>query len=132
MSTMGTFEGTSPLVSDRYIVTFQAGAAITVGQLLYLNSTDGQVYPTGAANLLGIVGIALTNQPTVGKKVSVICRGVCRATAYGSVTCADQLTSASGGSAGLVQTDNTHKDTTVIGLALQTIASGATGLVMLW
>jgi hypothetical protein len=124
-------EGTTPLISDRFIVTMVAGASITIGQLLYLG-TDGRVYPTTSANLLTIIGIAMTNQSTIGNKVSVVARGIVRATAYGAITAADQLTSASGGSAGLIQTDNVSKNTTVIGMALQSIASGATGAIILW
>jgi hypothetical protein len=31
-----------------------------------------------------------------------------------------------------VQTDNSSKNTTIIGLALQAISSGATGIIILW
>jgi hypothetical protein len=130
LSTVFPLEGTTPLVADRFINTYLAGATITVGQLLYL-STDLTVKPTTSANLLTVVGIALTNASS-GQKVSVVSRGVCRATAYGAISAGDQLTSASGGSAGLIQTDNASKNTSVIGLALQTLASGATGLILLW
>jgi hypothetical protein len=31
-----------------------------------------------------------------------------------------------------VQTDNSSKNTTIIGIALQAISSGGTGIIMLW
>jgi hypothetical protein len=127
-------EGTTPLISDRFILTFQAGAAITMGQALYLNASDGQVYPTNAANQLTFVGIALTSQSTIGKKVSVVCRGLARFIAYGTPAVADQLTTGGPGyPQGSLMTDNTSKNTTVVGLC--TVApgsSGGTGVVMLW
>jgi hypothetical protein len=124
-------EGTTPLISDRYIITCQAGAAITMGQLLYVY-TDGTVKPTAAANVKNIIGFALTNQPTVGGKVSVVNRGICRGTAYGTITAGDQITSASGGSGGLIQTDNSSLNTTIIGIALQGASSGGTATILMW
>jgi hypothetical protein len=74
------FEGTSPLVSDRYVITAIAdtGQTITAGQVVYV-STAG--YPpvvsvTAGANK-SCIGVALTNA-IAGQTLSVICRGITR------------------------------------------------------
>jgi len=131
-------EGVTPLVSDRYIITLVANSAITMGQLLYITGADFNCAPApGTPNLTTIVGVALKNQPTTGKTVSVATMGIVRVTAWGSISRGDQICSASGGTAGvgLVQSDTggaAKKDSSVIGIALQAISSGATGLVLLF
>jgi hypothetical protein len=136
-SPYANLEGTTPLISDRFINTFMAGAAITLGQLVYLTSTDFTVQPApGTANLTTIVGIAGATRAS-GKTVPVICMGIVRATAYGAISAGDQVCSASGGTAGvgLIQSDTggaAKKDSSVIGMALQAIASGATGIILLF
>jgi predicted RecA/RadA family phage recombinase len=52
------------------IVSFTAGAAITKGQPVYI-SGDMTVSPAGDASH-PIIGVAVTNQATVGKQVSVL------------------------------------------------------------
>jgi hypothetical protein len=85
-----------------------------------------------AINSLKVVGITLTAASN-GGKVSVVCRGICRAKAYGAIAAGDQLTSAQAGSGtGCVQTDNTSKNTSVVGTAVEAIASGGTGVILLW
>ena len=130
-------EGTTPPISDRWICTFIAGAAITIGQALYLSTADSTVYPT-TGQTYAFVGFALTNQPTVGAKVSVVCRGRCRYTAYGSVTRGTLLQAGpngclmassgqpcSGGSGSIYGFES-------VGLAENSIASGGTGIVLLF
>ena len=130
-------EGTTPLISDRFINTFMAGAAITVGQLLYLNGGDFTVKPQpGTANLYTIVGVAAATRAS-GKTVPVITMGLVRVTAYGSISAGDQVCSASGGTSGvgLIQSDTGgagKKDTSIIGMAIQAISSGATGIILLY
>jgi hypothetical protein len=125
------YEGTTPLISDRFLNTYTAGAAITLGQALYLNTSDGKVYPTTGPNQMTFVGLALTAQPTAGKNITVVGRGVLRYTAWGTVNPGDQLTS---GKNGTLQTDNTSKNTTVVGIALgnAAVSSGGTGLALIW
>ena len=136
-SPFANLEGQTPLISDRFITTLMAGAAVTIGQLLYLNGTDFTVAPSpGTANLTTIIGVAAATRAS-GKTVPVICMGIVRVKAWGSISAGDQICSASGGTAavGLVQSDTggaAQKNATVIGQALQAIASGATGIVMLW
>jgi hypothetical protein len=130
-------EGVTPFISYRGIKTLMAGAAITMGQLLYLNGTDFTAAPTnGTANLTTVVGVALATRVS-GKTVPVASMGVIRVKAYGSIAAGDQVCSASGGTAGvgLVQSDTggaAKKDTSVIGIAYQAIASGATGIIELY
>jgi hypothetical protein len=103
-----------------------------MGQLLYLTANN-TVAPTNAANMKTIVGFALTTPISgAGQKVSVVTRGIIRATAYGTINAGDQITSASGGSGGLIQTDNSTLNTTIIGICIQGAASGGTAIIALW
>jgi hypothetical protein len=125
------FEGISPLVSDRYIITLTVatGVTITMGQVVEINS-DWTVDVPSAANSLKVVGIALTGG-SAGQPISVVCRGVCRATSGGAINSGDQITN--GASSGQVITDNASKNTSVIGIALSTVsAAGQTVYVLLW
>ena len=127
-------EGTTPLISDRFINTFIAGAAITIGQLVYLTGADFTVQPVTAQNLYSVVGVAAATRAS-GKTVPVITMGMVRVTAYGSISRGDQVCSGSGATGGLVQSDTGNqakKDASVIGIALQAISSGATGIVLLY
>jgi hypothetical protein len=126
------YDGTSPLVSDRFIMTFIAGEDLTGGPGLavYL-SAAWTVKRVNSANLKTFVGITLTKAAS-GAKVSVICRGIVRAKAYGSIAAGDQLTSGPAGQPGTVQTDNASLNTTIIGMSMQAISSGGTGIIMLW
>jgi hypothetical protein len=121
------FEGTSPLISDRYILTMIAGEDLTMGQAVYL-SAAWTVKKTTGANMKTFFGICLTSAKS-GSKISVLCRGLCRATAYGSIAAGDQLTSYS---AGRIETDNATLNTTIIGMAVEAISSGGTGTIVLW
>jgi hypothetical protein len=127
---------TGALVSDRFINTFQAGEVLdqTVGGpglLVYLSSA-WTVKRTNAANIKNIIGITMTKQSTVGGKITVLTRGLTRATGFGSISAGDQLTSGPASHPGTVQADNSSLNTTIIGVALQAISSGGTGIIMLW
>jgi hypothetical protein len=125
------YEGTTPLISDRYIITMTAGEDLAVGVLVELTSAWA-VKKTTTANSLKVVGITLTAASN-GGKVTIVCRGICRAKAYGSISAGDQLTSAASASTpGTVVTDNTNKNTSIVGMAVEAIASGATGVILLW
>ena len=129
MSAAPIYEGTTPLVSDRYIISLTAGAAITMGQALVL-SAAWTVSPAAAANSKNFVGIALTSQPNIGGMVSVVCRGIVRAVASGTMAAGDQVTTSA--TSGDVQTDNTSLNTTIIGVALSAATVGTTVYVLLW
>jgi glutamate synthase domain-containing protein 3 len=124
-------EGTSPLVSDRYIITLAVASSVTVtaGQVVEI-STDWTVDVPSAANSLKVIGIALTGG-TAGQFISVVCRGICRAISGGAMNAGDQVTN--GATGGQVITDNSSKNTSIMGIALSTVSSsGQTVYVLLW
>jgi hypothetical protein len=122
-------EGTSPLVSDRYIISLTAAVAITMGQVVEINS-DWTIEVPSAANSLKFVGIALTNA-AAGQIVSIVCRGICRAISGGAINAGDQVTN--GATSGQVITDNTSKNSSIRGIALSTVsAAGQTVYLLLW
>jgi hypothetical protein len=123
-----TFEGTNPLVSDRYIITLTAGEDLAMGVLVELTA-DWTVKKPTAANSTKVVGITFTSAKN-GQKVSVACRGIVRALADGNIAVGDQLTSSA--LPGYVKTDNTTKNTSIIGQAAAAAASGGTAYVLLW
>jgi len=90
-----TLEGTTALISDRYIVTFQAGTGgVTAGQVVYL-SAAWTVLPTDGARK-DVVGVALTTA-AAGKKVAVVCRGLVRVTASAAISPGARIKSAANG-----------------------------------
>ena len=110
-------EGTSPHISDRYIITMTAGEDLSVGDIVEITADYTVKKPT-STNSLKIAGICLTNAAN-GKKVSIINRGVCRIKTFGTVNAGDQL-AVSGGTA---ITDNTNKNTSIIGIAIKAAVS---------
>jgi predicted RecA/RadA family phage recombinase len=121
------FEGTTPLIADRYILRFIAGAAIAVGQAVELIAAWTVSPTTSATGSYKLMGVALTNA-NAGQSVTVICRGLCRVTCWGSVSYGDQLTTAPNGT---LQTYTTH-DTAAVGNAVTAGTSGGTAYVVLW
>ena len=124
-------EGTSPLVSDRYIITLAvaSGVTVTTGQVVEI-SADWTVDVPSAANSLKVIGIALTSG-TAGQFISIVCRGICRAISGGAMNAGDQVTN--GATGGQVITDNSSKNTSIMGIALSTVSSsGQTVYVLLW
>jgi hypothetical protein len=89
------FEGTTPLVSDRYLITLTAGEDLAIGELAEISADwtakKATTNPSGK-----IIGLVLTSALS-GKKVTIVCRGIARAIAYGTVTYGDQVVSAPGG-----------------------------------
>jgi hypothetical protein len=125
------FEGTTPLVSDRYTLTFIAGEDLLPGQLVEI-SADWTVKKCASVNSLKVVGITLSKALN-GKAITVVNRGLCRAIAYGTITAGDQITSTSGGTGiGLIQSDQGKKDSSVMGVAVAGAASGGTAYIILW
>ncbi len=100
MSVTGIFEGTTPLVQDRYLISAIAGAAITMGQVVSIATTSSAVYPpiaipTPNAYAANVMGIALGTQVS-GQVVTVVARGVCRVITDGTaVTAGDLLVTSS-------------------------------------
>jgi hypothetical protein len=123
---------TGALIADRFINTFIAGEDLTGGPGLavYLSAAY-TVKRVNAANMTTFLGITMTKAAS-GAKVTVLCRGFTRAKAFGSISAGDQLTTGPASQPGTVQTDNSSKNTTIIGMAIQAISSGATGIILLW
>jgi hypothetical protein len=122
------FEGTTPLIADRYILRFIAGAAITVGQAVELTAAWTVTPTASTSGSYKLMGVALTNASAAGKSVTVICRGLVRATCYGSVSAGDQVCTSLNGT---LQTYTTH-DTASVGNAVTAGTSGGTAYFVLW
>jgi hypothetical protein len=125
------FDGTSPLISDRFILRFIAGEDLVAGVLVELTAAWTVKKPT-AANSKKVMGITLTAAKN-GASVSVVNRGLCRALMYGSVSPGDQLVSSGDvGYNGYLKADNSTLNTTTLGQAVESISSGGTGCLILW
>jgi hypothetical protein len=89
------FEGTTPLVSDRYVTQEIAGEDLTIGQVVEITADWTVKKPTTNPSLTrcGICQISALN----GKAISVLWRGLARAKAYGTITAGDAVGSGPGG-----------------------------------
>jgi len=94
-----SLEGTTALVSDRYLITAEvdAGATVTAGQLVYVSAAGfiPKVKPTDGARK-DVIGVALTGG-TAGKKITVICRGLVRVIASAAITALSRISSSTAG-----------------------------------
>ncbi len=102
-----------------------ASAAITGGQLVEVtgNMTGG---PAGALSTK-VVGVA-SNDAASGAAIALFREGIQWLTATGAIAAGDQVCCAAGGT---VQTIGANSAFTVIGVALEAIANGASGRVSL-
>ncbi|MHC3130066.1 MAG: DUF2190 family protein [Candidatus Bathyarchaeota archaeon] len=122
------------MVSDGTVLSFEAASNITKGDLVYL-SADMTVSKCTAATQHAL-GVALTTVQT-GEYCSVCTRGVVKVTAGGTInrgetvqTDADaQAITLADGSATYDQTEIPDRIARAVGVALQTFASGDTGLI---
>lgn len=122
------------MISDGIVLSFEAAAAITKGDLVYL-SADMTVSKCSAATQFSI-GVALKTVAT-GEFCSVCVRGVVKVTAGGTIdrgkavqTDADaKVIVLADGSASYAAGDIPDRIARAVGVALQTFASGDTGLV---
>jgi len=135
------YEGTTPLVSDRYIISATAGEDITVGQFVEITADWTVAKPTTNPSTKR-TGVALTSALS-GKKVGIVCRGLLRGKAYGAITAGDLVGSGPGGtvqtiapitavdcntSAGTAAAIN--KAMSVLGVAFAGAASGGTAYIL--
>jgi hypothetical protein len=94
-----SLEGTTALVSDRYLITavVDTGATVTAGQVVYISAAGfiPAVKPTDGARK-DVIGVALTGG-AAGKKITVICRGLVRATASGAISMGARISSSTAG-----------------------------------
>jgi hypothetical protein len=119
------YEGTNPLVSDRYIVTMTAGEDLDVGQVVEITG-DWTVKKTTGVSYKA-KGVTLTKAAN-GARVSVICRGIVRVTAQGNISAGDQVSSAAYARVATYAT----KDSAAVGEALAAASSGGTAYIELW
>jgi Uncharacterized conserved protein (DUF2190) len=121
------------------LYTFKAGAAITGGQLLKLDTgTDMQVL-IATTDADQIVGVA-SRDAASGANVAVYCRGVIHVlTAQGAVTRGDHVSAGSVAgtvhtsavqTGAYVQVDANRTSRAEVGLALESIIDTGTGRVM--
>lgn len=97
-----SLEGTTALVSDRYLLTAEvdSGATVTAGQVIYISAAGSpgsipKVKPTDGARK-DVIGAALTGG-TAGKRITYIARGLARVTASGAISVAARIVSAANG-----------------------------------
>jgi hypothetical protein len=87
---------------EAVIDSYEAAAAVTKGDPVYL-SADDKVSPAAAAQ--DCIGIAVESQATVGNKVPVLTRGRVKVKAGGSITRGKAVYGADGSKRVLQQTD---------------------------
>jgi len=122
------------MISDGVVLSFEAATAITKGDLVYL-SADMKVSKCSAATQYAI-GVAL-NTVAVGEFCSVCVRGVIKVAAGGAITRGKavqtdanaKVTVLADGSATYTAGDIPDRVSRAVGIALQTFASGDTGLI---
>jgi hypothetical protein len=94
-----SLEGTTALVSDRYLVTAEvdSGATVAAGNVVYISAAGliPKVKPTDGARK-DVIGVALTGA-VAGKKITIICRGLVRAVASGAITMGSRISSSTSG-----------------------------------
>lgn len=89
------YEGTIPLVSDRYITTQIAGEDLTKGDVVEISANWTVTKPATNPSTKRC-GICLTSALS-GKSISVIWRGLARAKAYGAINAGEFVGSGPGG-----------------------------------
>lgn len=88
-----SLEGTTALVSDRYLISavVDTGATVNAGQVVYISNPGfiPAVMPTTGLSK-SVIGVALTGG-SAGKTITVICRGLVRVTASGSISTGQRI-----------------------------------------
>ncbi len=94
-----SLEGTTALVSDRYLISAQVdtGSTVNAGQVVYVSAAGfiPVIKPTDGTRK-DVIGVALTGG-TAGKTITVICRGLVRLTASGVISVASRIVSDANG-----------------------------------
>jgi hypothetical protein len=119
------YEATTPLVSDRFIITLVAGEDLDIGQVVEITADWTVKKTTGVS--YKVKGVTLT-KATNGSRASIICRGIVRVTAQGNISVGDQVSSAAYGRVSTYAT----KDSAAIGCAFAAAVSGGTAYIELW
>jgi predicted RecA/RadA family phage recombinase len=122
------------MISDGTVLSFEAASTITKGDFVYL-SADMTVSKCSAATQYAL-GVALTTVQT-GEVCSVCTRGIVKVTAGAAINRGEaiqtdanaQAITLADGSATYDETELPDRIARKVGVALQTFASGDTGLV---
>jgi hypothetical protein len=119
-------------------ITMSAGAAITAGRLVEI--TGNRVVGMAGADSVKVCGVALEGSDGVGApsadKIAVASGGVFLLTATGAIAAGDKLVAGANGTVSTVAaaaaTLQSMIDTrAIVGIALEAIANGQTGRVLL-
>lgn len=110
-------------------VTMTGSAAVTAGQVVAVTG-NRTVGPAGALSIapLGVALQSYDNVPATGSKLSVATRGVFLLTASGAIAAGDRVVCAAAGAVATVGANTAEK---IVGIALEAIANGQTGRVLL-
>jgi predicted RecA/RadA family phage recombinase len=125
---------TGEIISDGTVLSFEAASTITKGDLVYLS--DDMTVSKCTAVTQHALGVALTTVSS-GEVCSVCTRGVVKVTAGGTINRGEAVQTNSDAKAiALADGSATYTDTELpdriarkVGVALQTFASGDTGLI---
>ncbi len=89
-------DGTGPDYSERYRITCIADGAITAGQVVQISGDWKAKVSSSETPSNDMMGIALTSAADT-KTVTVLCRGLNKVTAYGTITAGDYVGSGPNG-----------------------------------
>ena len=125
---------TGEMITDGTVLSFEAASTLTKGNLVYL-SADMTVSKC-TSDTQHALGVALTTVES-GEVCSVCTRGVVKVTAGDAVACGETVQTdadayaiaLADGSATYDQTELPDRIARAVGVALQTFASGDTGLI---
>ncbi len=137
--------GISPVFQVGPVISRTVSASVTAGKLVAVSSAAGKV-ATAASASKKVVGVALQTGTADGDVIPVALGGIFRLKAKGTVSAGDQLIASTDNlgdvSTLTVDTTATLNETTVeaamnyalgiVGVALEDIADGATGLVRIF
>lgn len=116
-------------------ITMTTAAAITAGRLVELSAA--RTVQHAAAASLKVVGVAVQTSDAAGDKVAIATGGVWNLTATGAIAAGDQVIAAANGTvstlaaAAAATLADINNARAVVGVALEAIAGGAAGPVLL-
>jgi len=93
-----TYEGTTPVVSDIFIVPYHAAEDLDVQKAVQFSAGTGFAFQVKATTgqVKQCCGIT-TTKASAGKKISVACRGIVRAITAGAIAVGDLVVPAANG-----------------------------------
>jgi hypothetical protein len=88
-----TLDGPGPFVNDRFVLSFQAGEALSPGDVVKITGPQTVGKTAGGETFLGVVW----NSAPAGRPVAVITRGVVKVFSENAVTAGDLIVGGLGG-----------------------------------